>query len=515
MTGLKLLFEKKNIERSFLLPFLPVIFFFLHNLNLFRELIFTPSVLLLFFIYSLFSFVIYKFFKLFFKLSAAQAAGIATIAIICFLFFGIFQDFLFHFKKYQFLSNTLFLLFILLALMGLTIFFTRKKQYIFSLFNRFILLLFLLLIFFEASLFCINMTSGKSFTAITKNMRVPIVINNKDSGQIRADIYHIIFDCYTNRPALKDYWKYENEIYPYLDSCGFYTADSSTSNYKTTPFSISSIFNLQYLKGVDEYLLSNSSNFLVGRKTYQNNILFNFLKQKGYNFSIFSQMDNEEFLTKFGFLGVEKQVNWLRKQTLERIYLNPWLIEKLTKYFRGTNQQPAIISKSMATFRDYNKKALEHILADCEKSSKLGNSPPVFNYTHFMLPHDPYQVDENGKLIPFAKPGGEDMNGYLKQVKYANKLIREITQKLLKDTSRKKIIIIQGDHGYRHYTNAAENEPYGALNAIYFYDKNYKGLYKKISLVNTYRVVINNFFLGEIPLLKDSIVGTKAKAIEN
>jgi Sulfatase len=137
----------------------------------------------------------------------------------------------------------------------------------------------------------------------------------------------------------------------------------------------------------------------------------------------------------------------------------------------------------------------------------------VFSYTHFMVPHDPYQVDENGNVIPFAKPGGQDMNGYLKQLKYSNKLIREITQQLLKDSSRKKIIIIQGDHGYRHYTNAPETEPYGALNAIYFYNKDYAGLYKKISLVNTYRVVLNVFFGCQIPLLKDSIVGAKMDLI--
>src|SRR5437762_14020871 len=98
------------------------------------------------------------------------------------------------------------------------------------------------------------------------------------------------------------------------------------------------------------------------------------------------------------------------------------------------------------------------------------------------------------------------MKGYLTQLKYSNKLIRQITECLLSDTTRQKIIIFQGDHGYRHFADAPINKQYGALIAFYFYNKNYSGLNKSMSNVNTYRIIINRFFEGRLPLLQDSIV---------
>jgi len=83
----------------------------------------------------------------------------------------------------------------------------------------------------------------------------------------------------------------------------------------------------------------------------------------------------------------------------------------------------------------------------------------------------------------------------------------EITNCLLADTSRKKIIIIQGDHGYRYYENAPVHKKFEALNAIYFPNKNYEGMYKKMSHVNTYRFVLNKFFGAKLPILKDSQIG--------
>ena len=155
----------------------------------------------------------------------------------------------------------------------------------------------------------------------------------------------------------------------------------------------------------------------------------------------------------------------------------------------------------MESFRNYNQNAMEHIETLCNSKNK----DPQFSFTHFMLPHDPYQVDENGNFLSESVPDNADMQGYLRQIKYCNKLITRITECLLKDSTRKKIIIFQGDHGYRHYSNAPYSERYEALNAIFFYNQDYKGLKKTFSHVNTFRIIINKFFNGTLPMLEDSI----------
>ena len=499
----------KKIVFTFTL--LPVIFFFLHNIATFMERVLNKEVLLLFVCYTFFALFIYFIFKLLFRTGVLHAAILSGLTMTGFLFFGILQDYLLRYRQYSFLSNTYFLFLVILTVIVTVSMVIRNNPNRLNIAGRYFFILFILLIAFESGTIIYKKATGKSIEAITDRMIPTLNIRSEPAFSERPDIYYIIFDGYTNHYALKEYWGYEDEIYHYLYSKGFYTIDSAFSNYKSTPFSIGSVLNLQYLKGAEPYLLSNSSNFLIGQKVYRKNILFKFLKQQQYDFSIFSQLEDEKMLTAFGFLGVDKPVNWLRKLTLERIYLDPWKLHKLKSIFNKKSNQQAVRLESMLKFDDYNKKALAHILSDCEKSvtNKLTN--PVFSYTHFMLPHNPYLRDENGNLHSLPEPEGGNMQGYLMQVKYSNKLIRQLTDCLLSDTARKKIIIFQGDHGFRHYTNAPEHKEFLALNAIYFYNQDYSGLRKNMSHVNTFRVVINTIFNGQMPLLEDRIFFLKTE----
>ena len=494
----------------FLLPLLPVIFFFSHNLNRFIELILTIEVLFLFILYSLFSVLIFISCNIILKRGIPFSIFLSYLLIVVFLFFGLIQDFLSQLKLVPFLSNTLFLLTsFTLVILFLSIKLKNYKKRLKTV-NRFLTILFLALICFESVMLCYKIISGKTITAITNKMTAPIRINVPGSIIEHPDIYYFIFDSYTNRPALNKYWRYDNDIYDFLNSKGFFTVDSAFSNYKSTPYSISSVLNLQYLKGAAGYQHTNSPNFLTGLRLYKNNILYSFLKNIGYTFSNFSQLESEKLQTGFGFLGVEKPVTWLRKQTMERVYVDPWMRNKLNRIFGGNKSERIITINNMKIFDSYNKNALKHIQSLCiNYSTKDNKNLPLFSFTHFMLPHNPYLIDENGNYTGISNPAGGNMDGYLGQVKYANQLIRQITNCLLEDTARKKIIIFQGDHGYRHYADAPFEMQFASLNALYFYNKNYTGLRKDLSNVNTFRVVINNFFDGNLPILKDSITLSK------
>jgi len=81
----------------------------------------------------------------------------------------------------------------------------------------------------------------------------------------------------------------------------------------------------------------------------------------------------------------------------------------------------------------------------------------------------------------------------------------------MNDTARKKIVIIEGDHGYREYLQRSKMpEIFRNLNAYWFPDKNYSTLYDGISPVNTFRVVFNQYFHKYFPLLPDSSVYIKS-----
>ncbi|MBL7744493.1 MAG: sulfatase-like hydrolase/transferase [Chitinophagaceae bacterium] len=500
--------KPNNNPRQFLLPTAPVFFFFLHNINNYKELVLSKEVLFLILIYCFFSLLLSYGLKKIAGLDSPSSVFTGTLVTIFFIFFGTIQDTLSQLKRFSLISNSLFLLLLSIFLSVIIIVWAKKKKASFLTPVKYLTVLFFVLFIIELIQLGINIYKGRTIASLTERMSSTVLSGKKIEHKEKPDIYHIVFDSYTNGPALKQYWGYENEIYPFLASKGFFTIDSAFSNYASTPYSLSSVFNLQYLDGAESYLLSNSSNFYIGQKVFSNNTFFKFLKSNGYDFSLFAQVENEKLMLSLGTLGVTSPATWLRKQTMERIYLNPAIWEKIKNFGRSSGKQPALITQSMESFKDYNKMALAHIFSDCRKTQgqELEKNKPVFSFTHILLPHDPYLYDENGAPVAVPEPGGMNMNGYLAQIKYCNKLIEQISNCLLSDTTRKKIIIIQGDHGYRHYTNAPYSTQFGALSAVFFYNRDYHDLKKTMSHVNTYRIVANTFFDGNLPLLNDSIV---------
>jgi len=150
-------------------------------------------------------------------------------------------------------------------------------------------------------------------------------------------------------------------------------------------------------------------------------------------------------------------------------------------------------------------------LQKLESEIKTQGGKPKFVYAHLMIPHDPYYFDENGNYNPDSLIYRFLPQLYIKQLVYANGLITRIVDELMMDTARKKIIIIEGDHGYReHLQRSKMPEIFRNLNAYYFPDKNYGSLYDSISPVNTFRVIFNQYFHQHFALLPDTSIYIKS-----
>ena len=100
----------------------------------------------------------------------------------------------------------------------------------------------------------------------------------------------------------------------------------------------------------------------------------------------------------------------------------------------------------------------------------------------------------------------EQPAAFIEQVKFANKIIRDIVTYIKKSNKPNTIIIIEGDHGFRNIYGKKGYMIFDNFSSFYFPDQNYQALYPGISPVNSFRVVLNNFFNAELPLLKDSSI---------
>ena len=83
---------------------------------------------------------------------------------------------------------------------------------------------------------------------------------------------------------------------------------------------------------------------------------------------------------------------------------------------------------------------------------------------------------------------------------YINKQIEDVVRKILANSDNPPVIIIQGDHGPAPF-DIIENRMY-ILNAYYLPGQP-EGLYKTITPVNTFRLILNNYFAQDFEMLDD------------
>jgi hypothetical protein len=120
-----------------------------------------------------------------------------------------------------------------------------------------------------------------------------------------------------------------------------------------------------------------------------------------------------------------------------------------------------------------------------------------FVFAHIVSPHWPHVFGPNGESV-HEKP--DSISGYRNQVIFLNKQIVPILQEILAKSQTPPIIILQGDHGS---VIESPERRMAILNAYYLPEDGRQALYGNISPVNTFRVIFNEVFGDNQPLLED------------
>jgi Sulfatase len=321
----------------------------------------------------------------------------------------------------------------------------------------------------------------------------------------KPDIYYLIFDGYSGNEALQQYWGYSNTAMDsFLTRQGFYVVNHSRSNYNSTPYSVGSELNFDYHPDLGNTVMSTLE-FIKGRNTVEHNNFCRLLEKEGYrfyNYSFFPLAQDAPRVQPFLITDpgeiILAQTFWYR------------FVSDVGWNF-GLFHGEEFSAKRKQYLTGFLKKDLQRIdetFTGVQKTLSDTSPSPKFIYGHFLLPHDPYFYDSTGKLFAeedwFAPK--QDKGRYLQQLIYTNKRIQYLLTALRQDTHR-KIIIVQGDHGYRSFNEQSPKRwVFNNLSAIYFPGSNYGRLYDSMSNVNTFRIVLNEYFHQELPLLKDSSV---------
>lgn len=314
------------------------------------------------------------------------------------------------------------------------------------------------------------------------------------------DVYYIILDKYAGAITLKELFNYDNsEFLDFLKNRGFQIADESYSNYPNTRNSITSSLNMDYIHNLVDvptnYTSKRPLNYLVAN----NEVMKNF-KSLDY-----------EIVTLDGGWTITKSFSIADRNLCSQEFVNYDVINQI---FETSMLNPISVELSYDQVR-------ESRLCVFAELSEIGarSEKPAFVFTHMILPHEPILFGENGEPINpdsliLKLDTGEGISAeYIAQLKFTNKKVQNAIDKILKSSETEPIIIIQSDHGYNSgidWYYAYENDDPVMIaqamrnfNAYHLPQEGRSAFYDDITPVNTFRLIFNEYFNGNYPLLEN------------
>lgn len=371
-------------------------------------------------------------------------------------------------------------------------FFLKRKNSISPLFKQYLNLSFLIFLAIDAGVLV-----KKIF--IVSQPEKHRIANQDEILKTSPDIYFIVADEYAGNKGLINICKYDNTFFlNKLRQRGFFVADSSSANYNSTPFSMASVLNMNYLDMTDEQL--ERGDHTEALKSIFENEVVAFLKQLGYSIHNYSIFDLKEQFAENKNAFVPSRTALFTSQTFfDRFKKDVWINALRMAGLKG------ILRNYLFENLRYNQKTFQETI----DLTRLEEKKPKFVYTHLEMPHFQYYYDADGKLYPDSvlwneQPG--NTKTYVEYLQYTNKQLLKLIDEILRNNKSIPVIVLISDHGYRSFPKGTISHAFSNLFSVYLPDKNYKHFNDSISNVNVFRALFNTLFDQQFSMLENKTI---------
>jgi Flp pilus assembly protein protease CpaA len=338
-------------------------------------------------------------------------------------------------------------------------------------------------------------------------------LSNSSSSNDSPDIYYFILDAFGRSDTLKEIYDFDNSSFiDGLKKRGFVIPAGSRSNYQMTCLSLPSSLNMQYLDYLEPTLGRDSADYSVLYRLIQRNKVTSLLKGLGYRYvnvrsgwSPTDYMPNADVNVGFAYGNV------FHLALLRNTLIGPWQrdFDFLGWAARKVRLYGLQNIESIAQLQFQSQSQSQSVVPPCSTSA------PKFVFVHIVVPHPPFLFNEDGSTCPLGVISLSDKfekEKYVAQVKFIQKQVLAMLDQLDKNP-RKKVVIIQGDHGPA-LQNGSDGNPSPAflrermriLNAYRLPDTDSSLIYDGITPVNSFRVILNHYFEAKLPLLADKCI---------
>jgi hypothetical protein len=320
------------------------------------------------------------------------------------------------------------------------------------------------------------------------------------------DIYYIVLDGYPRADALEDFFYFDNHPFiEQLEGKGFIVPVQSFSNYPRTALSVSSTLDMQYWDDIAPGIQG---------------VRFWWLTEP-----IFDNSRLRASLEEIGYRYVSIGVDWgLTDNPTADLYLSPYpnpLTDFENFMISGSPMKILYPLNSIAPVAsaDIHREYIRYNLRALKDAPQIPG--PKFVFSHLILPHPPFVFDENGDPVnigsgsTFNSPTEADVTRseyrrlYVDQVRFINDQISGVVEEILQSSTVPPIIILQADHGsamnvdFMDMENSCLKERYAIFAAYYLPGAEKETVPQDITPVNSFRVVLNEYFSADLNLLEN------------
>lgn len=341
---------------------------------------------------------------------------------------------------------------------------------------------------------------------------------------LQADIYYIVLDGYGRSDVLEELYDYDNsDFIDYLKSRGFYVAENSRSNYNQTVLSLASSLNMEYVNYFAEIYGANSKERYELAQEIKKNAVRDLLETQGYQFISFeSGYERTEIRSADHYWSASTDVVpqvtavWTFS-AFESLLLESTIFRALfdLHLFSPETLRRVAINPEYQAHRD----RVLYTLARLDDVAEMQGN--YFVFAHILSPHPPFVFNQYGEALNpdnayrladgdfYLGTRGDYIDGYREQVSFISSQMESVIERIISKSDQPPIIILQSDHGpgaYLVWESAQKSnlkERLGILNAYHLPGNGKTRLYKSITPVNSFRVMMNAYFGGDYELLPD------------
>ncbi len=317
------------------------------------------------------------------------------------------------------------------------------------------------------------------------------------------DIYYLIFDRYGGAETLEKDYGFDNSAFlSDLESRGFTVVGDGRANYPRTAHSLASSLNASYLDCLAERISPDESDWGAIFDALADHQVGRFLQRNGYRYVHLGSWWDGTAKSPFA----DANYSYEGRRGFAQLLYSTTLARPFGEYIGLSDNEREI---------DYKR-----VLFQLSTLHRLREAPgPKFVFAHFLLPHEPYIFDAEGR---FQGPAQEQRRGrrgaYVEQLRFTNRSIGELLDELLAgpdDTD--PIVVLQSDEGphplrydfegaaydWSSAPAAEINQTLRILNAFYLPGIADPGLSQTMTPVNTFRRIFDLYFGTHLGMLPD------------